>query len=328
MEAPVGQIGNVQLVNAGSRSARILKRIQYDAQAVVKKALEIDAAVYHFHDPELLLYVHQLQKTGAKIVYDVHEDLGKVIQQREHFPKILRQPAGYFLDWLEANKAKSIDAIITVTKAIQHKLSKHHSKVHLVQNFPILNKTLPKKVAPNRVVYHGGITKARGLVEIIKAAELVHDIDLVLAGRMESVAFEKELKALPGWQKVTYMNFLSREQLDELLRSCALGLVLFQALPNHIEAQPNKMFEYMEAEIPVVASNFPLWKEMIEGNQCGFCVDETNVKAIAEAISSLLENSAKATAMGKSGRRAVEEKYHWEQEEKTLFKMYKELIGE
>jgi len=81
----------------------------------------------------------------------------------------------------------------------------------------------------------------------------------------------------------------------------------------------------MSAGIPIIASNFPLWREIVEGNQCGLCVDPLEPKAIGEAIQFLIDHPAEAEKMGKNGRQAVEQKYNWSIEEDKLLKLYKEL---
>ena len=85
------------------------------------------------------------------------------------------------------------------------------------------------------------------------------------------------------------------------------------------------MFEYMAAGIPVVASNFPLWKEIIEENKCGICVEPANVEQISDAVNYLLNNPEEAQRMGANGRKAVEEKYNWNNEAKTLLQLYCDL---
>jgi len=105
------------------------------------------------------------------------------------------------------------------------------------------------------------------------------------------------------------------------------GLVLYHPVPNHTDAQPNKLFEYMSAGIPVISSNFPLWKEIVEGHQCGICVDPLKPDEIAKAIQWILDNPEKAKKMGENGRRAVEEKYNHTVEEKKLLTLYKLLLS-
>jgi len=81
----------------------------------------------------------------------------------------------------------------------------------------------------------------------------------------------------------------------------------------------------MAAGLPVVASNFPLWKSIIEENNCGICVDQTNPEEIRNKLLALISNDDKLIEMGKNGRKAVELTYNWEVEEKKLVEFYKNL---
>ena len=84
-----------------------------------------------------------------------------------------------------------------------------------------------------------------------------------------------------------------------------------------------QMLEYMSAGIPVIASNFSFWQEIIEDAECGICVDPLNPEEIANAIQFIIVHPEEAEQMGKNGRRAVEEKYNWDIEEKKLLEFYK-----
>jgi glycosyltransferase involved in cell wall biosynthesis len=88
------------------------------------------------------------------------------------------------------------------------------------------------------------------------------------------------------------------------------------------------MFEYMSAGVPVIASNFPLWREIVEGNDCGLCVNPLQPKEIAEAVDFLVANPERAKAMGRNGQRAVREKYNWGNEEMKLLSLYKQIFKE
>ncbi|MDC4505526.1 glycosyltransferase, partial [Acinetobacter baumannii] len=130
-----------------------------------------------------------------------------------------------------------------------------------------------------------------------------------------------------GWNAVNELGQLSRNEVKEVLQRSVAGLVTFLPVPNHIDAQPNKMFEYMSAGIPVIGSNYPLWRSIIEDNGCGICVNPEDPEEIAAAIDKLIVDRALAENMGKNGIRAVNEKYNWSIEEKKLFKLYTELLG-
>jgi glycosyltransferase involved in cell wall biosynthesis len=103
------------------------------------------------------------------------------------------------------------------------------------------------------------------------------------------------------------------------------GLVTLHPVINYLDALPVKMFEYMAAGIPVIASDFPLWREIVLGNQCGLCVDPMDPTAIAKAIDFLVIHPAEARQMGENGRRAVLERYNWSVEQAKLLTYYKNL---
>jgi glycosyltransferase involved in cell wall biosynthesis len=176
------------------------------------------------------------------------------------------------------------------------------------------------------VCYVGGITKIRGIEQLVHAMGLVQsDVRLNLAGIFSEPDTERTVKSDFGWKKVNALGFLNREQVRGALGRSLAGIVTFLPLPNHVDAQPNKMFEYMSAGIPVIASDFPLWREIIEGNQCGLLVNPLEPVEIAKAIDYLANHSDEARRMGENGRRAVMERYNWPVEDKKLLAFYEQL---
>ena len=135
------------------------------------------------------------------------------------------------------------------------------------------------------------------------------------------------MQALPGWQRVNALGFLDRAGVRDVLGRSMAGLVTLHPVINYIDALPVKMFEYMSAGIPVIASDFPLWREIIAGNDCGLLVDPLNPAAIAEAIDTLVSNPTMAQRMGENGRRAVEERYNWGIEEQKLMAFYERILA-
>jgi glycosyltransferase involved in cell wall biosynthesis len=228
--------------------------------------------------------------------------------------------------------AKAFDAIVPATPKIAARFPA--SKTVTIQNFPIATEMLypapiPYVERPQAFAYVGVIAAIRGAVEMVRSFELLDDIPgarLDLAGAFSPHGLDKTLQAIPGWASVNYHGQVSRKQVAYILGGERAGLILFHPLPNHIDAQPNKMFEYMSAGIPVIASNFPLWKEIIEGAECGICVDPLDPEEIAGAIRWIIEHPAEAEQMGKNGRKAVEERYNWCMEEKKLLRFYEEII--
>ena len=178
----------------------------------------------------------------------------------------------------------------------------------------------------NTICYIGLLYETRGIKEIIKAVENL-DVKLIIAGKFFDSKFEKEVKSLKGWQKVDFRGFASRDEVKSILEESIAGLVTLHPTPSYIEAYPVKMFEYMSAGIAVIASDFPLYKEFVEKNNCGLCVNPLDINQISKAIEDIIEDKAKAQKVGLNGKNAVVEKYNRQKERQKLLNLYKILEG-
>lgn len=312
----------VSLPQAKNRFERMVKK----TRLAYKKALEIDAQIYHFHDPELIPVGLLLEWRGKKVIYDVHEDVPKQILSKTYLPKFIRPLLSKLIEKIEYLASKKFDYIITATPFIKDRFLKNNVNTIDVQNMPILEEFIDIQhnwsYKEKAVCYVGGITKIRGIFEMLDAIKLLPEINLYLAGPLEYQNFIDDIKKS---ENTKFLGFLNRQELKQLFYNCICGLVLFHPEKNHINSQPNKLFEYMSAGLPVIASNFQSWKNIVESNNCGICVDPLNPKDIAEAIKYLVDNPDIARKMGENGRKAVLEKYNWENEAKKLLNVYEKL---
>ncbi len=315
-----------KIYDVGKSKGRVA-RIAVTTNKVFKKAISLNADIYHLHDPELLLYAKKLQKYG-KVIFDSHEDVPKQILCKPYLNKHLLKLVSFVYNKFEKLVCSELDYIVTATPFIRDIFLKINKNTIDINNYPILSELYIKQKTnkKNQICYVGGLTNARGFYQLIDAInKSKSNTKLVVAGFLNES--QKEIIENPkSSSRILQFGFLNRSNVAKLMGESIAGIVSFLPEPNHINAQPNKMFEYMSASLPVIASSFPLWREIVENNECGICVDPLNSNEIAKAIDWLYNHPEKATEMGKNGRKAVETKYNWEQEKIKLFKVYKTVL--
>jgi glycosyltransferase involved in cell wall biosynthesis len=333
--APDGKSGKsdaVEIVRVRLRGNR-LRRMTRGIWDVYRRAKEINADVYHLHDPELVPVGLLLKICGKQVIYDVHEDLPRDILAKTWISPRLRRPVAAGASLMHFLSAPLFDGIIAATPVIAARFPSN--KVLTIQNFPRLEQSnkipLPYVDRSPFVAYIGGISRQRGISEMVKSMSMLRgfpDARLLLAGEFEEVGLERELKGTPGFDRVDYRGWLTRTEVSEALRTSKSGLVLLHPIQMFMESQPIKLFEYMAAGIPVIASDFPLWRAIVGKTSCGLLVDPQNPRDIAEAIEWILGHPEEAEQMGQRGAAAIRSKYNWEAESEKLVGLYSNLMNE
>ena len=306
-----------------------LNRFIKASKSVYQKALELNCEVYQLHDPELMPYGLKLRKKGKIVIFDAHEDLPQQLKSKPYLNTILRAVLPYMFERYENYAFKKFDYLLGATPFITNKLKKINKQSVNVNNYPILGELggdVQWEEKKNEISYIGLIAQIRGVNELVEAMQFVKsNVQLNLVGAFNDKQMLSELKKNKGWERVNYFGLVSRERVSELLTQSKVGIVTFLGVPNHINSQPNKMFEYMSAGLPIITSNFQMWKEVVEGNECGITVNPENPKEIANAIDQLILDDVLAYKKGENGKKAVLEKYNWQAEEKKLIEMYNSL---
>ena len=320
-----GDIHIHSLPKVKSRKERLLKL----GNIVLKKAIEINADIYHFHDPELIPIALKLKKLGKKVIYDVHEDVPRQILSKPYLNRFIKPIVSNVFEFYENLSAKKFDAIIAATNFIKNRFKKMNQNTVDVRNFPSLSEfsKLPDWTKRrSEICYIGAISRIRGIKELVKALEYV-DTTLHLAGSFEDEKFKMEIMSMEGWSKVKYYGFVNRNKVKKILMNVKLGIIPHLFSPNHKYGLSVKLFEYMAAGIPIINYDFGENKKVINECNCGLCVNTSNPKELAEAIFFLLKNDQIAREYGMNGRLAVEEKYNWEKESTKLLDIYKRVCG-
>lgn len=321
-------------IHAIPSSRNKIRRVLGATLDVYRRAMEERYDVCHFHDPELIPAGLLLKARGRTVVYDAHEDYPVYFRSKEAFPPILRVPFSFAIAVLERIAAPIFDAVVTVTPTIQRRFERMNKNSVLVCNFPFAEEAAstgdgaPDADDKAAVVYVGSLTMDRGIREMIQAIGIAHErmpVQFMLAGDFGGADNEAKVKSLPEYAFVDYRGRTTLEQTRELYKKARAGLVLLHPNANYKDAYPTKLFEYMAAGLPVVASDFPLWRSIVDSAKCGICVDPLNPTAIAGAILRLMRNPVEAREMGVRGRQAVIDTYNWEHERVKLAGLYDRL---
>jgi glycosyltransferase involved in cell wall biosynthesis len=322
-------ISIIALPTVKNRFVRILRTPE-----LLFRAWKQKADVYHFHDPELIplgLVLKITQK--GKIIYDVHEDYPEAILSKKWIPCIFRKVIAGAFNKVEKWSARHFHHVITATDGISARFT-NIGHLTSIKNYPIIakfnNQTTHVSSSIFNLIYTGVLTAERGvnkMVEALTYIEASKDIILRLYGKFESPAYQDTVLKMKGAERVKYMGWINPDELWPIMTRADCGVICLHPLERYKISLPIKLFEYMAAGLPVIASNFKLWNEIIQKHNCGIVVDPLDVHAIAKAIKSLMENKEQAKIMGENGRNAVIAKYNWETESKKLIFLYNSLTN-
>ena len=322
----------VQIIDAGKPASSRLGRMVQTTRAVYECVEALEADIYHFHDPELIPIGVKLKrrKPKARVLFDSHENYADDIEDKPYINRFLRPVIARIYRFYERRSVRKLDAVVAATPSIKSHFLSLGVRALDVNNYPFEEEfggACYESEKKYDVTYIGGISEVRGVSYLVDSFGFGEKKSLVMAGSISNKAFENRLKDSPGWASVEFLGQVSRETIKDVLSSAKVAVVTFLPAANHVESQPNKMFEYMSAGLPIVASNFALWKQIIEGNDCGICVDPESPKEISAAIDSLLADPERAEEMGENGRKAIHEKYNWQSEGEKLKKFYLEMLS-
>lgn len=322
-------IGGVKIRALGSPKNR-LRRWTHTVWRLYREVARLQADVYHFHDPELIPVGVWLSLHGKRVIYDAHEYLPHTFSYKYYIPAFARTALGWLAGRIENLAVRRLAGVVAATPGIAKKFYSHNPNTVVVSNFPSLDELAGASSVPwserlPLVVYVGNITRERGFHEAIKAMSFIRpelQARLALAGPI-TPGLREEVLALPGSERTDLLGpIIDRCEVAALLGRARVGVVLLHPTPSFFNGMPTKLFEYMSAGVPVVASDFPLWREIVEGCGCGLLVDPLDIMGIAHAIEYLLTHPEEAQQMGARGRVACESRYNWSTEEQQLLAFY------
>lgn len=331
VEQETGEDG-VRIHPVAVPSSRLLRPV-VGAWRAFRTARRLKAALYQVHDPELLWVALLLKKRGNRVVYDMHESMrGHILTKTWLGPTWMRKLASRLYGWFEDLAIRKLDHVLVVVESMRADILKYHpaqaEKVTVLRNLPVVAlidrslQVLPKDPAFT-LIYVGGLSRIRGIKEVVQALEQVPGVRLKLLGPWSDDAYRAECTALPAWAQVQDLGQVRMDAVYDHIRAADAGLCLLYPVHNYMISLPIKTFEYMACGLPMLLSDFPFWQETF-GPYAWF-TDARDPGAIASAIRAAQADAEGRVRKGREGRATVLAQYSWESESRILVDLYRSI---
>ncbi|WP_085506204.1 glycosyltransferase [Thalassobacillus devorans] len=310
-----------------------LKRMLFGTWQVYRKAKKMDADVYHFHDPELLPVGWLLKKKDNIVIYDIHEDYITSILQKDYMKPAVKKAVAAVYKVMEKIFTRKMELCLA---------EKYYKDIYptgtCILNYPTVNEKFinhkREGEAEDKVIYTGNVTEVRGALFHAKLPVIDESLSVHFVGKCPKPLAEK-MYEVAGDRKDQLViegidRFIEKEVIEDryLSRNWLAGVALFPPTEHYMKKELTKFFEYMNARLPVICSDFPVWKEFIEKHECGIAVDPYDDEAIRNALDYLRAHPEEAKQMGENGKKAVMEELGWQTQEQKLISWYQRLLGE
>lgn len=298
---------------------------------IIPTLMDVDAEIYHFHDPELMSVGLKMKKKGKKIIFDSHEDVPAYLSTVSYIPKLIRGFVTKIFSLYEKRILSKYDALVSVTPFIVNRLKKINPNTYQITNYPSYSGIDIKRKWERKVIFAGLIGGAWGLDKVIHCLPRINT-QLILCGHYATDNYLNYLKSIPGWEKVDYRGSVPHSKVVEFYGECCAGLAIESYNDPNVGFREGslgntKRLDYMSVGIPVITSASNVWKGVVDTYKCGVCVENPDSEEeIADAILSLVDNKEKAKELGDNAKEAVKKEYNWSTQEQVLFEMYQNLL--
>jgi len=321
----------VQVYDIGKENSRIVNFFKSFGK-LKKKIRKIAPDIVHFHDPELMFLGKSISRMGIPVVFDIHENVSAQILDKDYIPKFLRKFVSYFYRKVEINIIKAFHLIIAEHSYEDVYQGKGKSLTTLL-NLPDsshFNPYINLNRTGNEVFYIGAITQERGLGVTLESLKILKqrnvDFFMHFIGRAPD-----EIQKLEQFEEIKnnikFYGRMDSKKGFEISKNCVVGLSVLKPIKNYVGSYSTKIFEYMAIGLPVITSNFPLYKGVVEKYNCGFCIDPYSSIELADKIEEIIKNPSYAQSLGSNGLNAVKQNFNWSNEKNKLVELYKQILN-
>lgn len=315
---------------------RVLVRLFVSHPLVVWYAIRLRPVLLHIYDPELLPVARLIQWLfGIRVIYEVHENLYKKFSLKTVNRGLVLERAFW---WFDQMAQRHFHLIFT-----EHGYRDTYTNVRrpsaVIYNFPRLDLIDPYKrpYGPDAqqptLFYIGRISLERAFDTLVEGLAMLTNrypkAKLHLFG--ECTVTDQTMEKLPGYRSVqnnvVFHGYTDQHAALPRATGAIAGVALLKPVGDYTESYPTKLFEYMALGLPVITADFRLYREVVERHKCGFCIDPTDAKRLAEVLTFLIEHPTEAGRMGQRGREAVEAAYNWASEARKLLAFYDNVLS-
>lgn len=328
----------VKIIPSEYRAHNFWQRLFVAPRKLYKKLLEVDADVYHTVHVDQLLICLKLKRKGKKVFFEMQEDHPYSLLWKSNAPKWLLKPVVWLMAKWMAFVLRRVDAVTALsydTVAYLQSWGIALEKIHLWGNFPEINKDYSLSLEDylkreDRMLYFGIIYSYSKQEIVLQALKELPTVKYLVAGVFmgnEKETYKPKIVNMAEWKTVEFIEGFKHEELSGFIGRSTISNVVrdFSVYPMEKSGSFGiiKVFESMEAALPIICSDMPIYRDIMKEYKCGILVDPLSKDQIKEAIEYLVTHKEEAWRMGQEGRRAVIEKYSWD----ALSVKYLEIVN-
>jgi glycosyltransferase involved in cell wall biosynthesis len=306
VDPPQGVRGIDLPVSRGRRRLRGLRA----ARAVLQREAPLHDVVI-LHSPELLLAAVGIDHPC--VVWDVHEDVPASMSLKPWLPSVVRRPTAWVARRAEGIAERHMHLLLA-----EHAYQQRFTRMHpVVPNSTFVPSSVPMS-GRDRVVYVGHISRARGVVQMIEAARLLHgEVHTHVIGRADA---ESEALMRQAQQEgvLTWHGYLPNDEALRIVEGATAGLSLLRDEPNYRHSRPTKVYEYLARGVPVISTPLPEAVRVLEASQGGVVVPFDDANEVAAQVRRLRSDDELRHHMARSGRDWVALHANWAIDQKDF----------
>jgi glycosyltransferase involved in cell wall biosynthesis len=304
-------------------------------QAAWNTLFDLKPDLLHCHDFDTLavgLRWGRLRR--IPVIYDAHEYYADLVRPR--LPGLPGRAAYHMIQAAERSLARRATAVITVDEILGARYRSLNRRVLVIGHYPtrrLVERPVPVFSRPDlNLLYVGRLSTDRGLLVYLDILRRLRQAGLparlILAGVFTPASEEARFFSLASdmTELIEFRGWVSYQDLPDLLASADLGLALLQPLPRYVAALPVKLFEYMAAGLPVLASDFPSIRQVNQPLMCGALCNPTDPQAASQILNDWSAMPELPRSAGLRGYQAVQEHYNWENLAESLVALYRDIL--